>query len=103
MGLTINGTGPVINNSFIQDATLSAASWVGTVAPFTYSLTINGVTSTSNQDLLPSLTISSTQIAALQKANITDAGQSTNTISLKAFGSKPTIDIPIRVVVRKYL
>lgn len=81
-------------------ATLESANWVGSSAPFTYNLTVSGVTETSNQELLPTIDITSTQLEALQKANIQDAGQSTNTISLKAFKTKPLIDIPIRVILR---
>jgi hypothetical protein len=80
--------------------TLSAASWTGSTAPFSYSLTVTGVTSTSNQEILPSLTITAEQLTALQAANMQDGGQATNTIVLKAFGTKPTVDIPIRVILR---
>lgn len=81
-------------------ATLSSASWAGASAPFTYDLTVSGVTTTSNQEILPSTSITLTELEALQGANIIDAGQSTNTINLKAFGTKPTVDIPIRVILR---
>lgn len=87
-------------NSTIVDTSLASASWVGSSAPYTYSLTVSGVTTTSNQELLPSTSITSTELLALQEANIIDAGQSANTISLKAFGTKPTVDIPIRVILR---
>ena len=80
--------------------TLLAASWSGDSAPYTYSLTVSGVTSTSANDLNPSLSITSEQLEALQLANIVDGGQSTDTIVLKAYGTKPTIDIPIRVHVK---
>lgn len=103
MSITINGTGPVINESFIVNATLAAASWVGASAPYTYALTVNGVTTTSNQELLPKTDITSAQLTALQKANIIGVGQALNTINLKAFGTKPTVDIPITIIVRKYL
>ena len=81
-------------------ATLSASSWSGDSAPYTYTLAVNGVTATSNQELLPALNITEEQLTALQAANIQDGGQSADTIVLKAFGDKPTIDIPIRVIVR---
>ena len=81
-------------------ATLLAASWTGTSAPYTYTLTVTGVTANSNQELLPALNITEEQLTALQAANIQDGGQSADTIILKAFGDKPTIDLPIRVIVR---
>ena len=81
-------------------ATLLAANWTGDVAPYTYTLAVTGVTANSNQELLPSLTITEEQLTALQAANIQDGGQAVNSVTLTAFGDKPTIDLPIRVIVR---
>ena len=81
-------------------ATLSASSWSGNSAPYTYTLAVNGVTATSNQELLPALDITDKQLTALQAANIQDGGQTSGSVTLKAFGDKPTINIPIRVIVR---
>ena len=81
-------------------ATLLAASWTGSSAPYTYTLAVNGVTANSNQELLPALTITEEQLTALQAANIQDGGQAANSVTLTAFGDKPIIDLPIRVIVR---
>lgn len=104
---TINGSSILSSGDLLLatkstevSTTLSSASWVGASAPFTYDLTVSGVTTTSNQEILTSTSITLTEFEALQGANIIDAGQSTNTISLKAFGIKPTVDIPIRVILR---
>ena len=81
-------------------ATLLAVSWTGDAAPYTYTLAVTGVTANSNQELLPALNITKEQLIALQAANIQDGGQTADTIILKAFGDKPTIDLPIRVIGR---
>lgn len=81
-------------------ATLLAASWTGNAAPYTYTLSVRGVTATSNQEVLPALNITVEQLEALQSANIQDGGQAANTMTLKAYGDKPTIDLPIRVIKR---
>lgn len=81
-------------------ATLLAASWTGDAAPYSYALTVSGVTATSNQEVLPALNITAEQLEALQSANIQDGGQAANTMTLKAYGDKPTVDIPIRVIKR---
>lgn len=88
------------SESNIVNETLYASSWTGDSAPYNYTLAVTGVTATSNQELLPALQITSEQLTALQAANIQDGGQSANTIILKAFGDKPTIDLPIRVILR---
>lgn len=79
-------------------ATLLAASWTGSEAPFVYTLAIAGVTATSYQELVPAVNITSEQLRALQAANITDAGQAAGSMTLKAYGKKPAVDIPIRVI-----
>lgn len=81
-------------------ATLLAASWTGDAAPYTYTLAVTGVTANSNQELLPALNITLEQLTALQAANIQDGGQAANSVTLTAFGDKPTINLPIRVIVR---
>lgn len=79
-------------------ATLLASGWTGSEAPFVYTLAIAGVTATSYQELLPAVNITAEQLKALQAANITDAGQAVGTMTLKAYGKKPAVDIPIRVI-----
>ena len=81
-------------------ATLLAASWTGDATPYGYTLTVSGVTATSNQEVLPALNITAEQLRSLQSANIQDGGQAANTMTLKAYGDKPTVDIPIRVIKR---
>lgn len=79
-------------------ATLLASGWTGSEAPFVYTLAIAGVTATSYQELVPAVNITAEQLKALQAANITDAGQAADTMTLKAYGKKPAVDIPIRVI-----
>lgn len=91
------GAAPI---STTTEATLSAASWSGNSAPYTYTLTVNGVTDTSTQEIVFATSINLEQLTAGQNANIQDGGQSANTIVLKAWGEKPTVDLPIRVIMR---
>lgn len=82
------------------EATLLATGWTGDSAPYSYTLSVTGVTADSNQEFLPALDITAEQLTALQAANIQDGGQAEGTVSLKAFGAKPTIDLPIRIILR---
>ncbi|WP_195984082.1 hypothetical protein [Clostridium sp. D33t1_170424_F3] len=88
------------NKSTTRTTTLYASTWSGSSAPYTYNLSVSGVTATSNQDLLPGLSITAAQLEALQAANIQDGGQTSGRLTLKAWGDKPTINIPVRVIVR---
>lgn len=80
----------------VAEATLTASGWVDGF----YTLPVDGVTATSNQEILPALGITTEQLEAMQAANIQDGGQAANTITLKAYGEAPTIDLPIRVIRR---
>ena len=82
------------------EATLLAANWTGDSAPYSYTLTVEGVTKTSNQEILPTANITWEQLIGLQGTNMIDGGQDTNTIILKATKNKPTVDVPIRVILR---
>lgn len=86
--------------STIVTATLLSSGWTGTSAPFVYELSVSGVTASSNQEVLPPTTVTADQLTAIQSANIVDGGQETGKIILKAFGDKPTIDLPIRIILR---
>lgn len=88
------------NKSAPVTATLLAANWTGDSAPYSYTLSVAGVTASSNQEYLPALGITTEQLEALQGANIQDDGQAAGVVTLKAFGTKPTIDLPIRIIKR---
>lgn len=83
-----------------QNKTLSASSWTGANAPFQYELPVTGVTPTSNQDILPSPSITAEQFDSFSAAKIFEHHQENEKIILYALGDKPTIDIPIRVILR---
>ena len=93
-------SGKLAKKSSVVEGTLLSASWEGTEVPYTYSLSVSGVTSTSIQEVLLSANITQEELLAAQSANIQDAGQSKNTILLKAWGKKPEVDIPIRIIKR---
>lgn len=82
--------------SVTKSITLTAASW----SNGSYTISDSLITTSSNQEILPATSITADQMKALQKANIIDSGQSAGSLTLKALGTVPTIDIPIRVIFR---
>ena len=86
--------------STIVDKVLSASGWTGSAAPFTYTLSVDGVTATSVNEISYKYSNNNTQITAYQNALLRDGGQSAGKIILKATGTKPTVDIPITIIVR---
>ena len=93
--------GSKVDKSTIVDVTLLAANWAGTEAPYTYTATVAGATTTSTQDWANSTSITAEQLAAWQAANIVDGGQGVGSVTFKAFGAKPTVDIPLRCILRR--
>ena len=77
-------------------ATLLAANW----SSGSYTLSVSGVTASSAVEVLPGLSITQSELDALQAANLQDGGQSAGSITLKAFGDVPGLDLPIRLIVR---
>lgn len=80
--------------------TLASASWTGTAAPYTYTISNAAITATSTQEVSPATDITADQLTALQSANIIDGGQAAGSMTLKAFGEKPSVDIPVRIIVK---
>lgn len=93
-GILVTRDGEAVSTTV--EATLAASGWVDGV----YTLSVDGVTTNSNQEILPALGITTEQIEAMQAANIQDGGQAEGKILLKAYGDAPTIDLPIRVIKR---
>ena len=84
----------------VVDVTLPSSAWVSQTDYFEITFTAEGVTSDSIQDIIPGIGITSEQLKALQAANLVDNSQDSNSISLIGYGKQPTVDIPIRVIVR---
>lgn len=89
-----------VGKSTLTTKTLSKTSWTGSEPPYTYSLSVSGVTTTSVQEILPTTGATEEQIIALQAANMQDGGQSVGKITIKAWGDKPEIDLPVRIIIR---
>lgn len=89
-----------VAKSTLVPATLTAVGWTGSSAPYSQALSIAAATATSANELLPGASITADQLAALQAANIQDGGQAAGSIALLAYGDKPTVDLPVRIIVR---
>lgn len=88
--------------STLVTTTLTASKWTGSSAPYSYVLSVSGVTSSNIVEIDYASNASSTAIEAYQNAMLADGGQTTNQIIIKAT-EKPTVDIPITIVIRNDL
>lgn len=79
----------------VVEKTITASMWGSTV---TISNAL--ITATNSVAMIPGKNITNEQLKALQKANIQDCGtQVAGSITLKIFGTVPTIDIPVRLII----
>lgn len=85
----------------ILDRTIST-KWEGSSAPYTQNITVlgSGVTDTSVIDIVLASTATVEEVAAFGKLNLQGGDQNTRTITIRAFGTKNTVSIPIKVIVR---
>lgn len=99
----INTTNEAVNNkadpSLIRNVNLTAANWSGTSAPYSNIVNVEGVTASSNIFTSIGSGASAAQYAAAVDAQLHCAAQGAGTVTIKAFDTKPTIDIPISVLI----
>ena len=84
----------------MKSTTISTTLYAETWNSGSYTITNDLITSTSNQEVIPAVGITAEQYNALSAAMIVDGGQSAGSLTLKALGSVPTINIPIRIIFR---
>lgn len=93
------GAETAIINS-IPSTTVNMTLYAETWNDGSYTITNDLITSTSNQEIIPTVGITADQYKAMGAAMIVDGGQSAGSLTLKALGTAPTIDIPIRIIFR---
>ena len=78
--------------------TLSPDNWVGTTAPYTTSIVVEGVRDTTEALVTTPFDITVEQYHALSHAEIITGCTTTGRVILKAYGEKPTIDLPVDIL-----
>lgn len=84
----------------MKSTTISTTLYAETWNNGTYTITSELITSTSNQEIIPAIGITAEQYKAMGAAMIVDDGQSAGSLTLKALGTVPTINLPIRIIFR---
>ena len=80
------------------DITLVSGTWAGSAVPYKYTVAVTGVTATNEISIV--LNSTDTTVAnAWMDASVVSGTQTTNSITLYAFGKKPDTNIPITVLV----
>ena len=82
--------------SVTADVMIAVAPW----SSGTYTYSNSAITSTSIIELIPSPSITVEQLTAFQKANVVGISQASGSVTMKAFGAAPIVNVPVRFVVR---
>ena len=88
------------DRSVLAAMLLSAGGWTGDTVPYSMSLRLDPVTPDCLVELIPGGSITAKELTALQNANIQGGQQRIGRIDLLAYGEKPEIDLPVRLVIR---
>ena len=85
------------SNVIVKNITLYASDWVSTL----YTITDSDITSTAIIVLATPTGISASQLSELQAANIQPYAQAAGSIQVGAFGTVPTNDVPVTMLIYK--
>lgn len=82
-------------------ATLTAAGWTGAEAPYTQTVAAQGVTADAEQTIIVAEgeSITAQQYAAAAGAQLWATAKGANTVTVTAFGEKPSVDLPVTVTI----
>lgn len=100
--LTSDGTGTYWANaggdSTVSSGTLAAGSWTSATPP-TQTISVTGATASNTVVVSPASTITDAQFAALLAANILCTAQGAGTLTFTCYGTEPTENIPVTVMI----
>lgn len=87
------------NAAVISVAAQLTEGWSGSQAPYTQTIAASGVTEASTVVIDVDSAATAEQLDAYINAKIIDGGQAADSITLKAFGDKPTVAVPIKILI----
>lgn len=76
---------------------LSATGWTGEITPYTQNVAINGIRSNTVGMVGIADSATDEEYMAATSAQLRKTGQGNNSITIKCYGTRPLIDIPITV------
>ncbi len=97
-GAVYSATSVLAVKASYVNATLSASLWSGSSAPYTYDLSVPGLKAAQVAELQIANGSTFAQRSAARDAMIDVSGQFDGAITLVADGDKPSIDIPVTII-----
>ena len=80
-------------------AVAPSTNWAGSAAPYTNNIAVAGVTANNIVEVGLSNSANDDQVKACMKASIAKIEQQNGRLILYAYGTKPTVDIPLSCVI----
>ena len=92
----------VVPKSVLVTGAIST-SWTGSSAPYTQTITNDNIEAGSVIEVSLSSTATAAQADAFNALQLADGGQADGSFTLRAFGTKNTVSIPINILIRRDL
>lgn len=92
----------VIPKSTLLTATIGT-EWTGAAAPYTQTITVEGVTANDVIEISLPNGVSAAQVEEFNSLMLQDGGQADGSFTLCAFGEINSVNIPINIIVRREL
>lgn len=86
------------DKSEYKTATLLSSAWVGENAPYTQTISVEGLTGEQNGNISVSKNSTFEQREAARAAMLSVVGQQNGSLTIAADGDKPETDIPVDII-----
>ena len=82
------------------DVTMNVSGWTGDSSPYSYKITNTKILATSNVDISPRIGCTNAQILAFSEGGFGPGSLAAGSVTIACYGKKPTVDLPVTVIVR---
>ena len=98
--IDIDQDGIIKVKGFSVTKTLKSADWVGDTSSFSQTISVDSVNTDSYVELTVPSNITSEEVEAYQSACIISGTVNNGSITVNAYGEKPSINLPLLIIVR---
>ena len=79
---------------------MNASGWTGESSPYSYKISNAKILATSNIDISPKIGCTNAQILEFSEGGFGPGSLAAGSVTIACYGKKPTIDLPVTVIVR---
>lgn len=86
--------------SKVSEVTIQSSGWSGSSAPYSNIVTVEGVTSSKFLEVMLPETATTSDVELFKKADIQKITTNTDSLTFYSYGTKPTSDLKVIVIIR---